>query len=318
MASTGMSEGVPSEGGFLIHKQFATEIYERIYAGAVLAPRTTRVPIGEAFNGWDYTALDESSRVTGVRHGGVRIYRLNEGGTLTASKLKFKRGELKLEKQIGLYYATDEQLKDSVALGAYMSRKFESAFAFEFDDEIFRGNGAGEPLGILNAGCLVSVAKETGQSAATIVAENIMKMFSRMYSGSLANAVWYVNQDCWPQIFQLHLAIGTGGVPLFIPAGQIANAPFGALLGRPIQPIEQASTLGTVGDIVFADFGQYITIDKGGLQADSSIHVQFLTDESTFRFILRNNGQPSPDWATALTPYKGSATVSPFVALAAR
>jgi hypothetical protein len=61
---------------------------------------------------------------------------------------------------------------------------------------------------------------------------------------------------------------------------------------------------------------QYIVIDKGGVQSASSMHVRFLNDEQTFRWVVRNDGQPT--WNAALTPYKGSATLSPFVVVAAR
>jgi len=91
------------------------------------------------------------------------------------------------------------------------------------------------------------------------------------------------------------------------------------LLGRPIIPVEYASTLGTVGDIILADLSNgYILAEKGGIQADMSIHVQFVYDESVFRFVLRVDGQPVR--ATALTPYKGGAnyTQSHFVALETR
>ena len=57
-----------------------------------------------------------------------------------------------------------------------------------------------------------------------------------------------------------------------------------------------------------------MTITKGGMQAASSIHVQFVTDETAFRFVLRLDGQPL--WHSALTPYKGSDTLSPFVTVA--
>jgi len=46
------------------------------------------------------------------------------------------------------------------------------------------------------------------------------------------------------------------------------------------------------------------------------MHVKFITDEMTYRFIARNDGQPS--WNAALTPKNGSNTLSPYVALAAR
>ena len=52
---------------------------------------------------------------------------------------------------------------------------------------------------------------------------------------------------------------------------------------------------------------------KGGVRAASSMHVAFTTDEMAYRFTYRFDG--SPLWHSALTPFKGSATQSPFVAL---
>ena len=74
-------------------------------------------------------------------------------------------------------------------------------------------------LGIMNAGCLVSVAKEIGQGADTILAENIIKMYSRRFAAQTANYAWYYNQDIEPQLFTMTIAAGTAGVPVFMPAG---------------------------------------------------------------------------------------------------
>ncbi len=132
-------------------------------------------------------------------------------------------------------------------------------------------------------------------------------------SPKVSKAVWLISQDCWPQIFRLNQAVGTGGAPLFFAPGGINQAPFGTLLGRPILPIETCATVGDTGDIIFTDLSDYIMIDKGGIKSDTSIHVQFLTNQTAFRFLYRWNGGP---WQTTkLTPKKGSNTQSPFVKL---
>jgi HK97 family phage major capsid protein len=314
---SGGSESVGSDGGFTVQKDFSNELLTNVWQTGKLAARARHIPIGENFNGIKLNVIDETSRADGSRWGAVQAYWVAEAAALTGSRPKFRPIEMTLAKLIGLYYATDELLRDDVALSAVATEAFTEEFGFKIDDAMMRGTGAGTPLGILNSGALVTVPKETNQSAATIVAENIMKMWSRMPSGSLDNACWFINQETWPQIFQLALAIGTGGIPLFLPAGQFNNAPNGTLLGKPIVPIEQASALGTAGDISFCDFSQYLLIEAaGGIQAASSIHVLFLTDEMTFRWTLRTNGQPKQ--VAPITPYKGTATLSPFVTLGAR
>lgn len=315
--ATGLSEGIPSDAGFLVQTDFSAELFKKVHETGLLAPKCRQVPISATANGLKMNAIDETSRADGSRWGGIRAYWKEEAASKTASKPKFRQMELSLKKLIGLCYATDELLADTVALESVITQGFGEEFGFKVDDAVINGTGAGQPLGILNAACLVSISKETNQAAATFRAENAMKMFARLWPRSIPNSLWLINQELWPQIFQLHLAVGTGGAPMYIEPGKIADAPYGALLGRPILPIEQCQALGTKGDVFLADFSQYILIDKGGIESESSIHVQFIYDESVFRFVYRVDGQPL--WNSALTPYKGtSSTLSPFVTLNAR
>ena len=88
-------------------------------------------------------------------------------------------------------------------------------------------------------------------------------------------------------------------------------------MGRPVLTVEYCATLGTVGDIILADLGEFLLGDRtGGVQTQTSIHVKFIESETAFRFIWRVDGAPA--WSSATTPLNGTATVSPFVTLAAR
>jgi HK97 family phage major capsid protein len=138
------------------------------------------------------------------------------------------------------------------------------------------------------------------------------------------SAVWLINEDVTQQLMQMTVNVqnvaGTenvGGWPVFVPPGRLSDAPFGALLGRPIVPTQACQTLGTVGDIIFASLGQYAAIIKaGGIQAVTSIHVFFDYDMTAFKFVFRMGGQPW--WSTTLAAKNGSNTYSPFVALQTR
>jgi len=317
-AASGLNESVPSEGGFLVQQDFADQLLQDVIATGILAPKCRRITISGNSNGTKINGIDETSRVSS-RVGGVISYWEGEADAFTGKKPKFRQIELVLKKLTGLCYATDENLQDSAQLEGIIQDSFNKEFGFQIDDGIINGTGGGQFLGILNAGCLVSVTKETGQKADTIVAENVEKMWSRMFPGSLARAEWLINQNTYPQLFQMSHAVGTGGIPVFLPPGGISTSPYGALFGRPVTPIEQCATLGDVGDIIFADLpGGYILAEKGGIQSAVSIHVRFEYAEQVFRFILRMDGQPVR--ASALTPYKGGATstLSHFVALGER
>lgn len=316
-AATGANETVPSDGGFLVQTDFSSEILKQVFDTSVIASRVRRIPISGNANSIKINGLDETSRATGSRYGGIRGYWADEAEEKTASKPKFRKIELSLKKLVGLCYATDELLEDASALEGVIRQGFVSEFGFLLDDAIINGTGAGQPLGIMNAGCLVSVGKETGQDADTLVFENIVKMYSRLFATSRQNAVWLINQNVEPQLFQMSMSVGTGGVPVYMPAGGVSGQPYSTLFGRPVLPIEQCQTLGDKGDIILADFPQgYILAEKGGMKSDMSIHVRFIYDESVFRFVMRVDGQPVR--SSALTPFKGSDTQSHFVTLDAR
>lgn len=310
-AASGLNETTPSDGGFLVQQDFVTELLKRTYETGILASKVKKIPISTNANGMKINAIDEDSRANGSRWGGVQTYWEGEADEITASKPKFRQMELSLKKLTGLCYATDELLQDAAALEAVIRQAFAEEFGFKIDDAILSGNGEGEPLGILNSGAIVTVAKEASQTD-TITVENLIKMWNRLWSRSRANAVWYINQELEPYLYTLKI----GDKPVYIPAGGLSEKPYGTLFGRPVVPIEQCSAAGEVGDIILADIGQYLLIDKGGIKSASSIHVRFLYDENVFRFIYRVDGKPI--WTKPLTPYKGSATVSPFVTLAKR
>jgi len=314
--ATGIGSSIPSEGGFIVQTDFSTALLDRMNKTAVLAPKCWHVPIGANADGLEMPTIDETSRATGSRWGGVQVYRRAEADTVTAKKPKFGAFELRLEDLMGLCYTTNRQLKDAPSTGAIISRAFEEEFSFVLDNEIVRGTGVGECLGILNSGALVTVLKETGQAADTVLIENIVKMFSRMPARYRKNAFWAINQEIETQLFTMGLVIGMGGSPVFLPGGSISGEPYGSLFARPIIPIEQASALGDRGDIMFLNLDQYCIIEKDGLEATQSIHVRFVYDESCFKFIVRNNGAPL--WKSTLTPFKGAQNLSPFVVLEAR
>lgn len=316
-APDGLNETIGSEGGFLVDTDVAAGIWSKVYDSSQLAARCMRVPISANASGLKVKGVDETSRANGSRWGGVQAYWAAEAQTVTATMPKFRLIELQLKKLMALYYATDELIKDASALGSIAQQAFSEELTFKLDDAIINGTGAGQPLGLLNCNALVSVAKETGQAATTLVAENIIKMHARMYARSRASAVWFINQDVEPQLHKMSLPVGTGGIPVYLPAGGLSQSPFATLYGKPVIPVEYCATLGTAGDIIFADLSQYILIEKGGVQADASIHVKFIYDETTFRYVMRVDGMPL--WNNVLTPYKGSSnTVSPFVVVLVR
>ncbi len=311
--ASGANETIPSEGGFLVQQDFISEIQKVMFEQSPLLNMCRQVPISANANSVKINGIDETSRATGSRWGGVRGYWADEAATVNSSKPKFRKIELSLNKLMALYYATDELLSDSSAMESLLSQAFAEELSFMAVDSLFRGTGAGQPLGILNSGALITQAKESGQTADTIVHENISKMWNRLLAPSRANAVWLINQECEPQLDAMSLAIGTGGTLSPLAMEYMTK---GTLKGRPVMVMEQCAALGDAGDIMLIDPTMYLLATKGAPQMASSMHVQFLYDEMTFRITYRLDGQPVLN--SPITPYKGANTLSTFVSLAAR
>lgn len=313
-AGQGANEAVGADGGFLVPKQYGDDIAMRMHGGEILSRVAKRTLTSG--NSIELNVIDETSRATGSRHGGVAGYWVDEGTAPTGSRPKFARQEWKPRKVACLGYATDELLADASLVEGIMFDAFSDELQFLAENAIVNGTGVGTPQGLLNSPALISVAKETGQTAATIEKANIDKMWARLYSKSRQGAVWLINQDIEPQLYDLQMVIGTGGVPVFLPPGGLSDDPHGRLFGRPVISVEYCPTLGTVGDIILVNLQQYLLVDRGEPQQASSMHVAFTTDEMAFRVTYRVDGHLR--WLSAITPFQGSNTQGPVVALATR
>lgn len=318
--AAGANETVPSEGGFLVQEDFSYQLLQLAHEMGAIMSRVTEIPLSSNANALKLPIIDETSRARGSRWGGVRAYWLDEGEQKVDSKPKFGAISLGLNKLAALGYATDELLQDSSAIQAIMLQAFAEEIRFEVEDAIINGSGSGKPLGIINSGALVTVAKEVSQVAATITFANLVAMLDRLPARSRRNAVWLIaDSQVETALYSITLP-GVAGFPIYLPQGQNAATPgnisAGTLLGRPVIPVEYLPALGTVGDIMLVDLSEYITITKGGIQSAESMHVRFIYDEMTFRLVYRIDGQPA--WKQAVTTANGAVTKSPFIALQSR
>ena len=313
-AATGMGEAIGPDGGYAVPHEMADGIEKLMWETGQILSRVSDRPV--AGNIMTFNVIQETSRADGSRRGGVLGYWVDEGTAPTATAIKLAQIEMKLRKVAVLGYATEELNQDAPALQSELTQAFAEELQFQVEDRIVEGAGVGAPLGFLNAPCLVSVTKETNQAAATIVSANLSKMWARLPARSQANAVWLINVDVQPQLDELSTPVGTGGIPCpFIRWNGDGTGL--TIKGRPVLAVEYCATLGTVGDICLVDLSQYRLIRKAsGVEQASSIHVRFTQGENTYRGIYRVDGQPLP--RAAITPFKGTNTLSPFVALATR
>ena len=333
-AATGQNETTGADGGYLVPPEYADGILDLVKDESVIYPQARRVQING--NRLIEIYLNETNRKdpsTGSRHGGVLAYWKGEADQYTAAKAAFAERTTNLSKLTAYCPVTEELLQDYAAIEGTLNDLVGREFAFKIDDAMFNGSGANNiPLGILTTGtgsnpnnaALVTIAKESGQAAATVNVQNILKMYNALIAQQRGKAKWYINQDLEIVLMQIMLqtgsitgtdATGSWGMPLYTPPGAYGNAN-ATMLGLPVECNEHCAALGSVGDIVLADMSQYLIIERAGVTKQSSIHVRFDYDETVFKFTWRVGGRP--DWMSAIEAYKGSTARSPYVCLAER
>lgn len=320
-APQGLNTGAGPDGGYLIQDDFAAGIMKMSLDQSAIAPDCKTQELSANSQGLKMTVLDESSRATGSRYGGVRAYWGNEAGTVAASRPKVKKWQVALDKLTSLGWATEEELEDVPVMASMMTESFGSEGGWVLDEALFFGAGGGSPLGIMNSKALIVVNKESGQAAATVNTLNLLKMLAVLLTqNGTAKGTWYMNQEIKPLLPQLTLATGSAsGSLVYLPQGSILGSQKNdTLLGLPIKYTEHNPALGTQGDIILADMSMFQIITKGGPRLDSSIHVSFVNGEVVFRLVQRIGGKPIIE--TPITPAKGTSGVkySPFVTLQAR
>ncbi len=316
-AGQGNNVAVGSEGGFLVPPQFSTAIWDGLNGGdESLIGLCDQYPVdGDSLT---LLANAETNRANGSRYGGIQAYWLAEAAQIPKSKPTFRNLKLEPHGLAALVYVTEKLLRMPSALAPYLQRAASEEISFVVGDSIVNGNGAGQPLGLMKSGALVTVAKDASQPTLTLTQSNISKMWARLHPRCRKNAVWFYNVDVEPQFDGLNLPIknvaGTenvGGI-----SNVVWNAEKNTLKGRPVMPLEYCASLTNLGDIILADMSMYAVGTQGGIDSAVSMHLRFDYAEQAFRFMFYMDGQP---WlANPTTPYKGANTLSSVVTLAAR
>lgn len=315
-AATGMGERIGSDGGFAIQSDLLQLALEPMYDKGAILSRVRRIPIGAGRNGAKFWVIDEDSRATGSRFGGLQMQWVGEGDTVTPKKPKLRKMEVELKKLLGFAYVTDEELEDASVMGTLLETAYREEAEFMLEDSVING-AAGGPLGILQAKCTRAIAIEGGQTIANTpanISKNVANMKVAVPPKLWQNGIWLANPEFEPTL--INATMGGTNIPIYLPPGGLSAAPYGSLLGRPVIFTEYNPAIGTPGDIMFVALSEYLMADKNGVRTAWSSHVQFLTEQQCFRISMRADGQPL--WKDAVAPAKGSVARTPFVTLAAR
>lgn len=312
--ATGMSVGVGADGGFGLEEQFLGNIFESAVSESPILSMVDKYAINDGAKSVYWNDIKETDISSSIA-GGVQVYWESEASTGTATKPKLERQSLELQKLMGFAYVTDELDSSSSFADQLLTKAFTTAISRKLENDIISGDGVGKPVGILSSGALVTVSKESSQTADTINWKNITKMYHAGQNVSMANGyAWIVHPDAHAQLDLLEFPVGTGGVPVYTPANMVSGVDM--MRGLPVITSDCASAIGDKGDIILANLKDYMLLYRGNVRKDISIHVSFLNAENCFRFIYYCNGRPKS--TNKLTIKNSSTSRSKYITLEAR
>jgi HK97 family phage major capsid protein/HK97 family phage prohead protease len=309
---SGASEVDPTGGGFLIPDAFSDMLNGSLWEESVIAPlvdhRVTDHPENMSLPG-----VDETSRATGSRWGGVESYFEGEGTSVTnTTNMKIRQIRFKATKLIGVVIATEDLVLDVPLLSSHLLRAYSAEAGAQLDRAILVGTGVGLPLGVVGAPGTISIAKDVSQAAGTITSSNIANMWSRLVPSCRRKACWIINGDAEGALELLGTSSTSG---MYFPAGAAGGNEYPLIKGRPAYVSEFCPQLGSPGDIVLGCWDQYCVID-GGVRAALSMEVKFLTYECAFKFTYRVDGRPI--WSAPIQQFNDGVTQAPFVTIQQR
>lgn len=305
-----LGESAGATGGFLVPTEFDTSLRSVMGEQSFIRQRATRIPMRR--RSIRLPVLDQTGTTAGQPHwfGGMQFAWAEEAAQKTQSDPSFREITLVAHKLIGYTRASDELVEDgAISLDAFLSGPMGFAGGAVWMEEyaFLNGTGAGQPQGVINAGCTIAEGRNT---ANTVVFDDLADMVSKfMPSG---NGVWVISQSLMSDLIQLN---GPSGNASYIWQANARDGIPGMILGYPVIWTEKAPVKGSLGDIGLYDFTYYLIGDRQATTIESTKFDRWQYDQTSWRMVHRVDGQP---WLSApLTYQDGSTQISPFVVLTA-
>lgn len=300
-----MSMGSATTGGVMVPEQFRETMLSLAGEGAIVRPRANVIPAGDPPDAKITIPVFNQFGANGI-YGGMTMTWIDEGGTKADTTPEFTEIELEPKELGGSTIVTDKLLRNAPALGSWLQSMYRMLVTGKEEYCFLRGNGVGQPKGVLNAAGRKTVTRNT---ASSVLYADVRSMLAALPADSWNSAVWVANQSVLPQIINL---VDGAGNSIFM-VGDITKKVPASLFGLPVVFTGKTPVLGSTGDLMLIDFNYYLIKDGSGPYVASSEHVYFTTNRTVVKCFTMVDGRP---WvSTALTLEDGTTTVSPYVVL---
>ena len=294
-----------TQGGFMIPPQLRSTIMSVAPQDALVRPLANVIPAGSPPDaGITMPALDQSGNNPSNMFGGVQVQWIGEGDTKPETNALLKSITLTPHEVAGVVTVTDKLLRNWTAASAFLENLLRGAVNQAEDYAFIRGTGVKMPLGAINAGATKFINRKVANS---ITYDDVLALVSRLLMRGGTSPVWSMPQEMLPKLATMQ---DPEGHYIWQPNARDGIA--GTLLGYPVRWNNRSPGLGTKGDVLLADWSQYLIKDGSGPFVAASEHVLFQQNKTMIKIFWNVDGAP---WMTAPIKEENGWEVSPFVAL---
>lgn len=282
-------ESVGADGGFLVPTDILDGVQSAIESDMSLLSRCRSLNVS---GNKAELRINEAAPWTGNGQN-ITAYWVGEGQKIDKSSAKFKDVTIKAEKLAALIHVSEEMAEDSSLVESFIREETPEVFVAAINNAIINGDGVKKPEGMLQSAFGFEVPKEVGQTADTVVFNNLKKLHTHALPRAKRNGIYVYNAAVEEELIGMKLdPSSTDSVSVYLPNNSIDGAPYGTLWGKPAFPMIGAMpALGDKGDICFMDLSYYYAILKvGGLKQRISTDFLFDTDEMAFKYTFRMGG----------------------------
>ena len=188
-------------GGALVPEEFRAQLMMAQLEPTSIRPRATVLPMSS--HTISVPAIRDESHSGGTVFGGVHFQWLESGDDMDESEPDFSQIRLTAKLLTGRTDVNNTMLADSFAsVPMLLGRMWPAAHRWTEELAFMRGSGAGEPLGIKNANCLV----DSGDTLSGNVDPGALaKMLSHLLPESYGTACWHAHPALLPDFVQLRV-----------------------------------------------------------------------------------------------------------------
>ena len=310
-----MVENVGASGGLLVPPEQSMEIMEQVGELAIVRPRATIIRMTR--RQYNRTVLDQTGTTAGKPHwfGGMISYWGEEAAEKTITTPSWREVSLVVKKLYGYTRASDELVDDAIiSLSDFLQSATGMAglIAWNEDYAFLQGNGATQPLGVINAGATITVNREAaGPGVDPVSYTDLTEMLENHMPSQ--NSIWVASISLKGTLMRMTFPSGN---PSLVWQPSARDGMPDTILGIPVYWTEKVPLSGSAGDIGLYDFNHYWVGDRQALTFASTNAEYFKYDQTSYRMVHRVDGRP---WMnTPFTLQDGTTQLSPFVILGAK